>query len=185
MKFMLFSLLAVLLAAPCGGAAAAAENQAVKVSDIETLLSTYLQNRLKLAVKQLQTKQSAHESGIVTLPDVLAAENEVDRYQFQLRLATDGKLIALHPVLNELRREFGIPETTKTLPTARRQAVSQATRDYLQRRLHRAEKLLESARLRHEMGRTTASEVFSASSEVEGLKLLLAVENLNSPEASK
>jgi hypothetical protein len=148
---------------------------------LETLLRDYLQKRLQQAQLAYESLTRQKEEGIVTLPQVLAAEDEVDRWRLHLILLTEGRLISNHPVIKEIRSEYGVPEITQVEKDQDARLVSSAVQDYLRKRLERAERLLGSATLLHEMGRATESDVLEARSRVDGLKLLLEVERRNPP----
>ena len=98
---------------------------------------------------------------------ILVAEDEIDRWRLHLVLATEGRLIVDHPVLAELRREFGVPELPDRAKIAKSETVPSAVQEYLNKRLERAERLLGSATLLHQMKRATESEVMAARNRVD------------------
>jgi len=144
-------------------------------SGLEKLLATYLQNRVaqaRLALNGLK------EAGITTVPELLAAEDEVARWELHLRLAKEGKLTRFHPVLGELRQEHGVPEVSKAASGAD-EVISALIVEYIEKKLARAERALEAAQALRNFGRGTESELEAARRKVEGLKLLLEAYRLN------
>jgi hypothetical protein len=183
MRFLLvFTLIGVVLIGLDLSAAASEEAEAKKGDSLEKLLTTYLRNRLEAARLSLKSVQGLHETGVVTVPEVLAAEDEVDRWRLHLHLATEEKLIAFHPVFGEVRREFGVPEISKSLEAMRRKVTSALICDYLQKRLGRAERGAEAVLALRSFGRATESEVLAAKTKVDGLRLLLEAERISSRE---
>ncbi len=184
MRFLLVCALIAMLPIGLSSAGSIAEEaEAKKGGSLEKLLTTYLQNRLEAARLGLKHVQRLHETGVVTVPEVLAAEDEVDKWQLHLRLATEEKLIVSHPVFSEVRREFGVPEISKSVEVKIRRATSAVIREYLQKKLRRAERGSEAVSTLHSFGRATESEMLAAKSKVDGLKLLLEVERIKFRES--
>jgi len=181
MRFLFICMLTVIAATGPACPASAQEAKSEKGGDLGQLLTAYLQKRLEEAQLTFESLTRQKDEGVATLPQVLAAEDEIDRWKLHLRLATEGRLISNHPILNEIRREFGVPEIPHSADVRKSKAVSSAIQEYLQKRLEGAERLLGSATLLHKMGRATESEVLAARSRVDGLKLLLEVERHKSP----
>lgn len=186
MRFLLVcALIGMLLIGLSWSGAAPEEAEAKKGGSLEKLLTRYLQNRLEAAGLSVKHVQGLHEAGVATVPEVLAAEDEVDRWRLHLRLATEEKLIALHPALKEVRREFGVPEISKSVEAKTRKATSAMIHDYLQKKLRRAERGAQAVSALHSFGRATESEVLAAKSKVDGLKLLLEAERIKFRESKE
>ncbi len=147
--------------------------QGEKPGELEKLLTAYLEERLAQAQSALKSVQDSQNA---TMLQILAAEDEVDRWAFQLRLVTEGKLVAEHPVLNELRRELGVPDLQALPKAAKAEAVSSAIQEYIKKRLDRTQRAYETARALFETGRATEPELLAAKSRVAQVRLLLEVE---------
>jgi len=145
---------------------------------LQEFLTTYLQNRLERAQLNLKQLQRLQESGVATLPDVLAAEDEIDKWRLHLRLAKDAKLMTAHPVFNELRKEFGVPEISKSVEPETRKLAAAAILEYLEAKYRRAQRESDWAATLYEYARGTESKVLAAKTKVEGLQLLLEAERL-------
>lgn len=185
MRFLLVCLLAAFVAFCQSWSGPAEEADVKKGNGFEKLLTTYLQNRLERARLSLKQLQQLEETGMTAVLDLWVAEDEIDRCRLHLRLATEGRLIADHPALTELRRELGVPEVPELPDAGKREAVSAAIQEYLQKKLVRAERVTDRALSLYDLRRGTESEVLAAKSNVEGLKLLLELERLSVREAKK
>jgi len=159
---------------------AAEETEAEKGSGLEKHLVTYLRSSLERARVSLKHKQQMRESGLAALPDLLTAEDEIDKCQLYLRLATEGKLIAGHPIFSELRREFSVPEMGKFMKGGKSDVIAAGILEYLERKLRRAEQASDWAAELYAHARCTELVVLEAKNKVEGLTLLLEAERLNS-----
>lgn len=151
-----------------------AENQSAESpSSFETLLLSYIQGRLEQAKLDFERLTKREEAGVATLPQILSVQDDIDRWQLHLHLLTEGRLIAVHPVLTELRREFHVPELSPHINGGRDDAAATMVAEYLQKKLDRAERLLGSAQTLQEMGRATEADVFDAKNAVDAIKVLL------------
>jgi len=150
---------------------------------LEPLLLSYIQGRLEQAQLNHERLTKREEAGVATLPQILAAEDEIDRWQLHLRLLTEGGLIAEHPVLTELRREFHVPELEVAVSRSKRDAAAKMAGEYLQKKLARAERLLGSARTLLEVRRATEADLLAAKNAVDRVKLLLEAEKYNLRDA--
>jgi hypothetical protein len=142
-------------------------------ADLEKALTTYLEGRLAEAEEVFK---ELRESGAAPLSEVLAAEDRIDRLKLHLRLLREARLINDHPIFSELRREFGVPEIPESGRAKRSEAVVAGIRDYIQKKLERAEKECERAKALLEAGRAADSDLRAAVDKREGLKLLLQAE---------
>ncbi len=176
MRFVLICILIVVAAFAAVRTVPSQEAESEKGDTPERLLTEYLKNRLQQAQLAFESLMRQKEEGVVTLPQVLAAEDAVDKGRLDYVLATEGKLISNHPVLNEIRRQYGVPAITELQEDQNARVVSSAVLDYLQRRVQRAERLLESAAFLHKMKRATEGDVLDAKTRLDGLNLLLEVE---------
>jgi len=150
--------------------------------DLEKALTGYLQGRLVGAEEVLK---GLRETGTASLSDLLAAEDVIDRLKLHLRLVREAKLVHDHPVLSELRRQFSVPEIPESAKAKRSEAVSAAVREYLEKKVQRAEKECERAQALLEAGRALESDVRAANETREGLKLLLEIEGHSYPTGRK
>lgn len=147
-----------------------AENErAESPSSFEALLLSYIQGRLEQAKLDFERLTKREEAAVATLPQILSAEDEIDRWQLHLRLLTEGKLIVSHPVLTELRTEFHVPELSQHINGGRDDGAATMVVQYLQKKLDRAERLLGSAKTLQEMGRATEADVFDAKNAVDAI----------------
>lgn len=185
MRIVLICLLTAAVMLSQNSSGEAGEGGAKSDSGLEKLLTTYLQNRLERARLALKHVQRLLDTGMASKPDVLAAEDVIDRWRLHLALAEEARLVTLHPVLSELRREFGVPEISKPLDANRNKLISTAIQEYLQRKIGRAEEAAERALALYDLRRGTESELFAAKSEVEGLELLLEVERANQRQSKE
>lgn len=160
----------------------AEDQKAQSPGSLEPFLLSYIQGRLEEAKLDFERLTKREEAGVATLPQILSAEDEIDRWQLHLRLLTERKRIASHPVLAELRREFHVPELFQYTKNGRDDGAAEMVAAYLQKKLDRAERLLGSARTLQQMGRATDSDVFAAKNAVDAIKLLLESETQNSFE---
>jgi hypothetical protein len=152
---------------------------------LEKLLTTYLQGSLEQARLTLKHKQQMRETGLGALPEVLAGEDEIDKWQLYLRLATEGKLIAAHPAFSDLRREFSVPDSATFAEAGKREVIAAAILEYLEKRLARANRASDWAAELFAYGRTTELQALEARNKVEGLRLLLEAAQLNVPRGKE
>lgn len=152
---------------------------------LEPFLLSYIQGRLEQAQLNHERLTKREEAGVATLPQILAAEDEIDRWQLHLRLLTEGGLVAEHPVLTELRREFHVPELEEAANRSKRDAAAKMTGEYLQKKLARAERILGSAKTLVEMERATEGDVLAARNAVDAIKLLIEAERHNPGDAKE
>jgi hypothetical protein len=150
---------------------------------LEPFLLSYIQGRLEQAQLDHERLTKREEAGVATLSQILGAEDEIDRWQLHLRLLTEGRLIAEHPVLTELRREFHVPELDVAVNQSTRDAAARMAGEYLQKKLARAERILGSAKTLVEMERATEGDVLAARNAVDAIKLLLEAERHNLGDA--
>ncbi len=176
MKILLVFALTVLVAESQVYSGFAQETRVESRKALQDQLTTYLRERLAEAEQVVKQLRQQRDEGVITVSEVLGAEDELDRWRLYLRLATEANLIADHPILTELRRTFGVPEIAKG---PKSEIVSAVIREYLQDRLVRAERAYETTRALREVGRATESELLATKSNLEGLKLLLNVHCLN------
>ena len=157
-----------------------AENEGAESSrSLEPLLLSYIQGRLDQAKLDFERLTKQEEAGVATLPQILSVQDEIDRWQLHLHLLTECKLVADHPVLAELRREFHVPELLPYTKDGSDNGAAKMVAQYLQKKLDRAERLLGSARTLQQMGRATEADVFAATNAVDAIKLLLEAERHN------
>jgi hypothetical protein len=152
---------------------------------LQKLLTSYLTDRLAEAQLALKNVQRLHESGMVNLSDVLAAQDAIDQWGLSLRLTTEWGFVGNHPVFRELRREFSVPEPVGPEYIKNKNVISQAIQEYLRRKLVRAEQTAERAVAMYDLRRATEAEVAAAKNKVEGLKLLLEAEQLGLGEGKE
>ena len=153
------------------------ETKTEQATTLEELLAVFLQGRLLQAEATLR---SLREGGNATLPQILAQQDVVDKWQLHLRLLTEAKLTVGHPILAELRRKYSVPDLPDSFEGKSNAIVSKVVQEYLQSKIKRAVQTREIALALYKVGRTTESEYIAAKARLEDLGLLLEIERLKS-----
>ncbi len=146
--------------------------------NLQKLLTSYLTDRLADAKLVLRNVEEQRRAGLVGTEEVLAETDEIDRWELYLRMVTEWRLVANHPIFRELRKEFLVPEPPPIESIKDRKAISVAIQEYLQKKLQRAGIAADRAVALYKLRRATEADVAAAKSKVEGLKLLIEVERL-------
>jgi hypothetical protein len=153
------------------------EAKTEQATTLEKLLADYLQGKFAQAEATLR---SLREGGNSTLPQILAQQDVIDKWQLYLRLLTEAKLTVGHPILAELRKDHSVPDLPDSFEGKSSEFVTKVIQEYLQSRIQRAVQTREIALALYKVGRTTESDYIAAKMKLEDLQLLLEIERLRS-----